>query len=130
MAAFGLGDIDKMIGYAETQGAAFAVIEGLNAKLEERIAEKGREVAELNRAVEALRVRASPDGRVGQSPKGAAADSEHAVGDLRPTMGCTSTRHRREFADGSNANADADDTTDQCLSGHDQDRRPEHVGAG
>jgi len=34
VAAFGLGDIDKMIGYAETQGAAFAVIEGLNAKLE------------------------------------------------------------------------------------------------
>ena len=68
MAAFGLGDNDKMIGFADAQGIAFAAIQGLNAKLEERLAEKDREIAELKRAVQALLVRALPDGRVGQSP--------------------------------------------------------------
>jgi hypothetical protein len=67
MATFGLGDNDKMIGFADVQGVAFAVIQGLNAKLEERLAEEGRETAELKRGVEALLVRASPQGRVGQS---------------------------------------------------------------
>ena len=43
-------------------------MEGLDAKLEERLAEEGRETAELKRAVQALLVRASPDGRVEQSP--------------------------------------------------------------
>jgi hypothetical protein len=42
-------------------------MEGLDAKLEERLAEEGRETAELKRGVEALLVRASPQGRVGQS---------------------------------------------------------------
>jgi len=60
MAAFGLGDNDKMIGFADAQGVAFAAIQGLNAKL----AEKDREIAELRRAVEILLLRTSPDGRV------------------------------------------------------------------
>ena len=60
MAAFWLGDNDKMIGFADAQGVAFAAIQGLNAKL----AEKDREIAELKRAVEILFLRTSPDGRV------------------------------------------------------------------
>ena len=68
MAAFGLGDNDRMIGLADAQGVAFAAIQGLNEKLGERLAEKDREIAELKRAVEALLARTSPDGRVGQSP--------------------------------------------------------------
>ena len=62
MAAFGLGDNDKMIGFADAQGVAFAAIQGLNAKL----AEKDREIAELKRAVEILMARTSPEGRVAQ----------------------------------------------------------------
>ena len=89
MAAFGLGDNDKMIGIADAQGVAFAAIQGLNAKLEEREAAVRREVeakdaeiaalkkqvadlreaqqseiAELRRAVEVLLTRTSPEGRV------------------------------------------------------------------
>jgi hypothetical protein len=73
MAAFGLGDNDKMIGFADAQGVAFAAIQGLNAKL----AEKDREIAELRRAhdqelaalrraVDVLLDRTSPEGRVAQ----------------------------------------------------------------
>jgi len=73
MAAFGLGDNDKMIGFADAQGVAFAAIQGLNAKL----AEKDREIAELRRAhdqelaalrraVEVLLDRTSPEGRVAE----------------------------------------------------------------
>jgi hypothetical protein len=57
MAAFGLGDNDKMIGFADAQGVAFAAIQGLNAKL----AEKDREIAELKRAVEFLLGHATRD---------------------------------------------------------------------
>jgi hypothetical protein len=56
MAAFGLGDHDKMIGFADAQGVAFAAIQGLNAKL----AEKVREIAEPKRAVERLLTRMPP----------------------------------------------------------------------
>jgi len=54
MAAFGLGDNDKMIGFADAQGVAFAAIQGLNAKLEARLAAKDQEIADLKRAVETL----------------------------------------------------------------------------
>jgi hypothetical protein len=64
MAAFGLGDNDRMIGFADAQGVAFAAIQGLNAKL----AEKDREIAELKRAVEILLLRTSPDGRRAEAP--------------------------------------------------------------
>ena len=64
MAAFGLGDNDKMIGFADAQGVAFAAIQGVNAKLEARLAEKDREIAELKRAVELLLARTSPEGRM------------------------------------------------------------------
>jgi hypothetical protein len=88
MATFGLGDNDKMIGFADAQGVAFAAIQGLNAKLEERevalrkevnakdaeiallradaVAQK-QELAELRRAVEVLMARTSPEGKVAQS---------------------------------------------------------------
>jgi hypothetical protein len=81
MAAFGLGDNDKMIGFADAQGIAFAAIQGLNAKLEEReaalraeanakdaeIAALKREMADLRLAVEVLLARTSADGRVAQT---------------------------------------------------------------
>jgi hypothetical protein len=54
MAAFGLGDDDKMIGMQDADGVALAAIQGLNAKLESKIEEQAREIAELRRAVEAL----------------------------------------------------------------------------
>jgi hypothetical protein len=65
MAAFGLGDNDRMIGFADAQGIAFAAIQGLNA----RLAEKDREIAELKRAVEILLLRTSSDGRAAEAPK-------------------------------------------------------------
>jgi hypothetical protein len=43
MAAFGLGDNDKMIGFADAQGVAFAAIQGLHKLLQER----DREIASL-----------------------------------------------------------------------------------
>ena len=71
MAAFGLGDNDKMIGFADAQGVAFAAIQGLNAKFDAAIAERDarivkqdQEIAELKRAVEVLLTRTSPDGRM------------------------------------------------------------------
>ena len=68
MAAFGLGDNDRMIGFVDAQGVAFAAIQGLDAKLEKRemalraetksaqeeIDALKREVAELRRALHAL----------------------------------------------------------------------------
>ena len=63
MAAFGLGDNDKMIGFADAQGVAFAAIQGLNAKLEARLAEKDREIAELKHAFESLLARMPSEGR-------------------------------------------------------------------
>jgi hypothetical protein len=65
MAAFGLGDNDRMIGFADAQGFAFAAIQGLNA----RLAEKDREIAELKRAVAILLLRTSSDGRAAEPPK-------------------------------------------------------------
>jgi hypothetical protein len=71
MAAFGLGDNDRMIGFADAQGVALAAIQGLNSKLEERLAERDariqrqeQEIAVLKRAVEMLLLRASVDGGV------------------------------------------------------------------
>jgi hypothetical protein len=67
MAAFGLGDNDKMIGFADAQGVAFAAIQGLNAKLVEKdgaIDSLKAAVAELKRAVEVLLDRISSEGRV------------------------------------------------------------------
>jgi hypothetical protein len=69
MAAFGLGDSDKMIGFADAQGVAFAAIQGLNAKLSAKdieIESLKAEVAELKRAVDALLARTSPEGRVAE----------------------------------------------------------------
>ncbi len=43
MAAFGLGDNDRMIGFADAQGVLFSAVQGMNAKFDAAIAE--REVA-------------------------------------------------------------------------------------
>jgi hypothetical protein len=54
MAAFGLGDNDRMIGFADAQGIAFAAIQGLYQLLQERDAR----IAALERSladVDALR---------------------------------------------------------------------------
>ena len=69
MATFGLGDNDKMIGFADAQGVAFAAIQGLNAKLSAKdieIDSLKAEVAELKRAVDVLLTRTSPEGRVAE----------------------------------------------------------------
>jgi cell division protein FtsL len=69
MAAFGLGDNDRMIGFADAQGVAFAAIKGLNAKVSAKdieIDSLKAEVAELKRAVEVLLTRTSPQGRVAE----------------------------------------------------------------
>ncbi|MFO1311193.1 MAG: tail fiber domain-containing protein [Burkholderiales bacterium] len=81
-AAFGLGSDDTHIGTVDESGIALAAIQGLNAKLEAKIAERdaridaqarriaelesahAAELAELKRAVEALLARTSPEGRV------------------------------------------------------------------
>jgi hypothetical protein len=46
-AAFGLGTDDKTITQVDVNGVALAAIQGLNAKLEARVAEQARELAEL-----------------------------------------------------------------------------------
>jgi hypothetical protein len=75
MAAFGLGDNDRMIGFADAQGVTFAAIQGLNAKLEQVVHAKDaaiaamkvesdaqkQEIANLRRAVEALMARMPPE---------------------------------------------------------------------
>jgi hypothetical protein len=38
MATFGLGDNDKMIGFADAQGVALAAIKGLDQKIDKRAA--------------------------------------------------------------------------------------------
>ena len=62
MAAFGLGDNDKMIGFADAQGVAFAAIQGLNAKLraerltrDQELDAMRRDLAAVRRLVESLR---------------------------------------------------------------------------
>ena len=57
MAAFGLGDNDRMIGFADAQGVAFAAIQGLNAKLEEREIALRREVKTKDTEIAGLRKR-------------------------------------------------------------------------
>ena len=52
MAAFALGNDDKMIGMQDAEGVALAAIQGLNAKMQEQattLREKDREIAELRR---------------------------------------------------------------------------------
>jgi hypothetical protein len=51
-AAFGLGSDDKIITKVDVNGVALAAIQGLNAKLEARVAEQARELADLRRTVE------------------------------------------------------------------------------
>jgi hypothetical protein len=55
MAAFGLGDDDRMIGFADAQGIALAAIQGLNASLEARLLDRDAEVSTLRRELTALR---------------------------------------------------------------------------
>ncbi|MFO1313633.1 MAG: hypothetical protein U1F41_16390 [Burkholderiales bacterium] len=72
-AAFALGDDERSIATVDGQGVALAAIQGLNAKLEAKVAEQAREIAELKsshateiaqlkRAVEVLLARTSPEG--------------------------------------------------------------------
>jgi hypothetical protein len=70
-AAFGLGESDKMISTVDADGVALAAIQGLNAKLEMKLAERdltvaaqAKELAELKRAVDVLLARAFAQDRV------------------------------------------------------------------
>ena len=74
-AAFGLGGDQRYIGTVDADGVALAAIQGLNAKLESKVAEQSREIAELRiehdreiaelkRAVEVLLARTAPEGRL------------------------------------------------------------------
>ncbi len=56
-AAFGLGDDDTMIGMQDADGVALAAIQGLNAKLEAKVAEQSREIAALRERLDALLAR-------------------------------------------------------------------------
>jgi endosialidase-like protein len=49
--AFGLGEDDKHITTVDEEGVALAAIQGLNAKLEERVAEQQREIADLRESL-------------------------------------------------------------------------------
>ena len=64
--AFGLGGSDLSIGQQDADGVALAAIQGLNEKLEAKIAEQAREIGELRRAVEVLMARTSRDGTLAQ----------------------------------------------------------------
>jgi hypothetical protein len=84
-AAFGLGRGDATIATIDADGVALAAIQGLNAKLEAKVAAKdaeiaalkerlaqvemnhARDMADLRLAVEVLMVRMSTDGRVAQT---------------------------------------------------------------
>ena len=72
-AAFGLGDDATRLAPMDVQGVALAAIQGLNAKLEARVVELARELAEeraarhgemaeFRRAVDVLLARSPPDG--------------------------------------------------------------------
>lgn len=65
--AFGLGHSDKQIVTVDADGVALAAIQGLNAKLEARIAEQAREIAELRRVVELLLARNRGEGTLAQT---------------------------------------------------------------
>ena len=88
MAAFGLGDNDKMICFADAQGVLFSAVQGLNAKLEAKDAEiaalrsesdalrrevpdlratNQKEIADVRLAVEVLMARMPAEGRVAQT---------------------------------------------------------------
>jgi hypothetical protein len=62
MAAFGLGDDDRLIGMQDADGVALAAIQGLNAKL----AEQAREIAALKQALQAVLAR---NGAGARSPR-------------------------------------------------------------
>ncbi len=64
--AFGLGRDDNTIATVDADGIALAAIQGLNAKLEAKLAEQNREIAEPRRAVGVLLSRISHDGRTAQ----------------------------------------------------------------
>ncbi|MDH4182061.1 MAG: hypothetical protein OEV46_08600 [Betaproteobacteria bacterium] len=53
-AAFGLGHDDKSIATVDADGVALAAIKGLNEKLEARLADQSREIAELRALIERL----------------------------------------------------------------------------
>jgi len=53
-AAFGLGASDRHISTVDADGIALAAIQGLNAKLEARVAEQSREIAALRERLDAL----------------------------------------------------------------------------
>lgn len=53
-AAFGLGAKDTTIATVDADGVALAAIQGLNQKLEEKLAAQATEIAELKRALEKL----------------------------------------------------------------------------
>ncbi len=71
MATFGVGDNDRMIGFADAQGVLFAAVQGLNAKFGQAVEAKDaaiaalraesdaqkREIADLRRAIDALMAR-------------------------------------------------------------------------
>jgi hypothetical protein len=74
-AAFGLGNTDLGIGQQDADGVALAAIQGLNAKLESKIAEQARaiaeqahEIAELRRVVAMLIARTGPADDAATSP--------------------------------------------------------------
>ncbi len=54
-AAFGLGDSDRRIVTVDADGVALAAIQGLNAKLESKVAEQNEHIATLRRANDELR---------------------------------------------------------------------------
>src|SRR5262249_32767984 len=56
-AAFGLGEDDTHISTVDVEGVTLAAIQGLNAKLEARIAEKDREIAELHQRMARVEAR-------------------------------------------------------------------------
>ncbi|HLX30409.1 MAG TPA: hypothetical protein VKV24_18170 [Casimicrobiaceae bacterium] len=53
-AAFGLGRDNKTIATGDVEGVALAAIQGLNAKLEARIADQEREIDELRATIRDL----------------------------------------------------------------------------
>jgi len=63
-AAFGLGGDERYIGTVDADGVALVAIQGLNAKLEAKVAEQAREIAELRRVVNELLARGANDARV------------------------------------------------------------------
>ncbi|MFO1302792.1 MAG: hypothetical protein U1F54_03620, partial [Burkholderiales bacterium] len=63
-ARFGVGYDDKSITTVDADGVALAAIQGLNDKLEAKVADQAREIAALKRAVEALLARAAREEQI------------------------------------------------------------------